>query len=247
VAGVMHRYWSHLYPEDFGAKPQDRPRLHKKTMDFAMRYVDGILADVLAFQDTNPDLIVVFATSMGQAAVHRDTHEGFEAAVSDLLRLFEILGIQPGSWKPLLAMVPQVAVDLTDSAKRRELKIKLEGCRSLSGASLFSVKEIGNSLSITIRTPRVADIQSGGFHGPTGRRHSWQDAGISMNAVEAGTGYHIPEGVMAIRTNAPDPRDKRTFIRADAVKALLMELAGLESGKDQLKVGSMDVGSESIR
>jgi hypothetical protein len=227
VAGVMHRYWHHVFPEDFGGKYAGGSRVHKATMDFAMGYVDRMLGDVMRFQEQNPSLVVVFASSMGQDAVHRDEHEGFEASVPEISRLLSKLGMPRDNYRPLLAMVPQVAIDVPDSGHRTEAIKNLNVCRTRSGAPLFSVQEIGSSLSITIQTPSLADIRAGGFEGPDGVWHDWQGAGVAMNPVEPGTAYHIPEGSLAIRRVGVAGKDARTPISADAVKALLLETAGL--------------------
>lgn len=66
VASAMHRYWNNLFPEDFGGNDCDRHLPYLATMRFAMKVVDRILAEAMDFCAVNPDLIVVFATSMGQ-------------------------------------------------------------------------------------------------------------------------------------------------------------------------------------
>lgn len=226
VAGVMHRYWDHVFPEDFGAKAPVS-RVHKATMDFAMSYVDSILADAMDFQTVNPDLVVVFASSMGQAAVYRTEHEGYEASVPDHQRLLEVLGAQPHEYRPLIAMVPQIAVDVPESFSRDHIMKALGACKTQSGTPLFSVKEIGSSLSITILTPGKRDILAGGFFDATGGWVEWDAGGIAMNAVDPGTAYHIPEGTMAVRQTNGVASDDRAPIQADAVKSLLMELGEL--------------------
>jgi hypothetical protein len=227
VAGVMHRYWHHVFPEDFGDRYAGRPRPHKSTMDFAMGYVDRILADAMRFQERNPELVVVFASSMGQAAVLRDEHEGVEASVPNPEKLMHALGISQNDYRPLLAMVPQVAVEIRDDRIRGATHQAIEACTTDSGAPLFSVQEIGASLSITILTPRLKDIRKGGFTDGNGARHSWEAAGIAMNPVHPGTAYHIPEGTLALRGRGIKGSDSRTEIPAPKVKALLMEAAGV--------------------
>jgi hypothetical protein len=226
VAGVMHRYWHHVFPGDFGEKHAGEEKIHKATMDFAMKYVDRMLRDAMRFQEENPELVVVFASSMGQDAVHRDEHEGFEASIPDLDRMLASLGVDKGVYSPLLAMVPQVAMEVANPVARAELRAKLEGCRTRSGAPLFSVQEIGSSLSVTVETPRRGDMEEGGFLGADGIWRAWEEAGIVMNPVEPGTAYHIPEGSLAIRAAGMPGEDARTPIAADAVKGLLMAEAG---------------------
>jgi hypothetical protein len=231
VAGVMHRYWDHVFPEDFGRSGMPRP--HKATMDFAMDVMSGILRDALAWMDRNPDIIAVFATSMGQAAIRRDEHEGYEASIPGVAELMAVCGLESGQFTPLLAMVPQIAIQISDRAARLQTVRVLEGCRTRSGARLFEVQEIGESLSITIRTPRKADIAAGGFSAPESGGHTrwvgWDAAGIQMNEVEAGTAYHIPEGILAVCDTKKAASDARTVVKASDVKAMLTEWSGLHA------------------
>ena len=230
VAGVMHRYWNHVFPEDFGETPASKPMVHKATMDFAMLCTDKILGDAVEFQEANPDLIVVFATSMGQAAVHRDDHPGYEASIPDLPKLMRVMGVETGEYKPLLAMVPQVAVGVADAPRRKLLKERLEKSHTVSGVKLFTVQEIGQSLSITIKTPGKADADAGLFHAADSLEPcKWEQGGIAMVPVDPGTAYHIPEGVFAMRESGKTGSDARTKIPADEVKGLLMESAGMRA------------------
>jgi len=52
---------------------------------------------VLRWADRNEDLVVVFASSMGQGAVHRAAHEGVELLVEDLPSLLRHAGSRPAT------------------------------------------------------------------------------------------------------------------------------------------------------
>jgi hypothetical protein len=200
-------------------------------MDFALRVMDDLLADALAFQAQNPELVLVFASSMGQAAVHREGHEGFAAAVTDLSALLAAFDVPAGAYTPLLAMVPQVAAAVPDAGVRGRLRAALEAARTASGGPVFRVEEIGTSLSITVATPRRADKDHGGFDrrdaGAPDRFVAWSAAGVAMHPVEAGTAYHVPEGSLALVGRGIPARDTRDTMDATAVKGLIMDLAGL--------------------
>jgi hypothetical protein len=109
-----------------------------------------------------------------------------------------------------------------------------------SGERAFKVQEIGESLSITVRTPKVVDIKAGGFYisrieAASQGLISWEDAGIVMNEVEAGTGYHVPEGAMAIYRGDGIGEDSRTVIAANRVKSLLMDISGLIANREMAR------------
>lgn len=232
VAGIMHRYWADSFPEDFPERALSTPRPHAATMDFAIQVMDQILADALEVKRTNPETILVFASSMGQAAVHRD-YEGFSPAIEQLKEFLAAFGVRENEFKPLLAMVPQVAVKIEDAELRTRARAEMEAARTGAGHQFLFVEEIGSSLSITISVTTRVDRDHNGFIRTTadGTRAftSWSHAGIVMHEVEVGTGYHVPEGVLAVNGKGIAANRARPQLPATSVKAMLMELAGLET------------------
>ncbi|MBL0141453.1 MAG: hypothetical protein IPP91_05160 [Betaproteobacteria bacterium] len=227
VAGVMHRYWKDVFPEDFpDALPAPGAHSREPLMQFAIGELDAMLADVLAWSRKNPDLVVVFAASMGQAAVHRDSHEGLELVVEDLAVLLKAAGLGREDYKALLAMVPQVAIEVRDAAKRAWARDTLAGATTAAGLPFIRVQEIGASLSISVHSPPNARIEAGTFT-IGGRAIAWAEAGIRMQEIEPGTAYHIPEGSFAVWSPAvrAPASPLRARINADRVKNWLLAVS----------------------
>ena len=225
VAGVMHRFWNHVFPEDF-SEPNSGE--HLATMHFALSVLDEMLAQALRWLDERPDLIIAFASSMGQTAVHREK-VGYVASVTDLPRFMRSFGFAEGKYKPLLAMVPQVAVEIASPNARGKLKNDLLAARTPSQQSMFEVDEVASSLSITILTPKGGDATAGGFLDSTGQLIPFSQAGVTLNDFADGTGYHVPEGVLAIVGRGINPTAKRQSIPLSAVKQLLMSIAEIDT------------------
>jgi hypothetical protein len=224
VAGVMHRYWSDVFPEDFPDDPSAGNSVGAELMIFAMDVTDQMVGDALRWSRQNPRIAVVFATSMGQAAVRRTAHEGIEMVVENLPLLMAAAGVAPGQFNPLLAMAPQAAVEIADDKLRAVTAHALRKARCGCAEGFISVQEVGRSLSITVSTPRRADADAG-FVQINGREISIRVAGLRIQPVEPGTAYHVPEGVFAILApggGAPDRR--RAPLNADQIKPLLLNL-----------------------
>lgn len=231
VAGVMHRYWADVFPEDFGqpGTPQER----EPVMQFAIRMLDDMLRDVRTWCRANPDLVVILASSMGQNAVHRPEHQGVELVVEDVTALLAAAGCARNAFQPLLAMVPQVAVEITDAALRAATSKALQSAICGDGTQFIKVQETGATLSITVTTPRLDAMRDGGFT-LAGRRLSWQEGGIRQQEIEPGTGYHIPQGTLLVhQPGAGGARVRgRPAIQADLVKNWLLRIS--EGGRAEL-------------
>lgn len=236
VAGIMHRFWHDVFPGDFGDRYARRVPVHLATMRFALGVMDDILGDALSFQEKNPEIIVAVASSMGQGPVSRDEHEGVEAAVQDVMMLAGAIGVPRSECSPLLAMVPQVAIEIDNPSLLKRAETALRECVTDSGRALFRTDPVGKSLNITILTPSRADIAAGGFRRQTvpDRLIRWIEAGIRFLEVEPGTGYHIPEGILAFRGSGIPPDESRGVMAATQVKPLLLAMGGLVGESDPL-------------
>jgi len=224
IAGVMHRYWKDVFPGDFPGEPVAESR--EWLMRFALQLLDDMLADVLAWTSNNPDLVVVLASSMGQAAVHREYHEGIELVVEDLALLMSQTGIKREQYTPLLAMAPQVAVEIPDEAEAARVTGVLEGACCGRNVRFIGVKKIGTSLSITVNTPPLKDLANEIFT-INGRSVRWLDAGVRMQEIEAGTAYHVPDGSLAVfceKEPCKRLRKPRERVNADRVKDWLLAI-----------------------
>lgn len=49
-----------------------------------------------------------------------------------------------------------------------------------------------------------------------------------MHEVEAGTAYHIPEGILAVAGRGVAPKDAREKLDLHRVKPFLLELSGMQ-------------------
>jgi hypothetical protein len=226
IAGLMHRYWNHIFPEDFPEQPKSALRPHVRTFEFAFRVVDRILQQALHYQRQCPELAVVFASSMGQAAVHRD-HNGHEVVIGDVIKLLQALGLPTEDCRPLLAMVPQVAVAIESTALRTRAVDLLRRCKAMDGSKIFEVDVQGATVTITSLMLKRQALEAGEFQLGDQKTVRFETAHIEVLKTEAGTGYHIPEGSLAVVANGVSPNDLRTAMPAVDAKAFLMRLGGL--------------------
>jgi hypothetical protein len=226
VAGVMHRYWHNVFPEDFGDRYAGKPQPYRATMIFALELVDRMLGDAMTYQRKNPDLVLVFATSMGQQAIIRDGHQGVEVTLMVADKLMQVCGFEPTEYLELLAMAPQVAIHIQDPARRLELTALLENARAKSGTKLFKIDGVADTLSITFLSPSAEDVAAGRFT-IANRQVTWEEAGMKVHETDPGTAYHVPEGVLAVHGAGQAAADTRESLSAREAKSFLIGLGGL--------------------
>lgn len=225
VAGVMHRYWANIFIEKSSNLNKD-DFYKKHVMDFAMKLVDEIIGYSLKLQASRSDIILVVASSMGQALSLQPNHDGIEAHYDDPSKLFEILDISKSSYNDLIAMAPQKAFEFDSEEQSSLTEKRVLEIKSTSGNSIFGISRHGKSLSLTLANPPNEDRNKEILI--EGQKYSWEQIGVQFINVEPSTGYHIPEGSLAILgvNEIPFEGDQ---IQTEKVKDLLLKL-GL--GKD---------------
>ncbi|WP_146012192.1 hypothetical protein, partial [Pseudomonas sp. FW305-20] len=86
-----------------------------------MTKLEMIIREAMGFQKKHPDLILVFATSMGQGAKVWKKYNGFAFSIPDVKPLIKNCGLEEKDFIHLLAMTPQVCVEIDDPTKRKNV------------------------------------------------------------------------------------------------------------------------------
>ena len=107
VASSMHRYWGDAF-EDYASTNDYQPDpVFATFVDSSMKIFDGHMARLLKLQQRFPDLVIVAASSMGQAPIdYHETRETFMLEDSD--RLVAKLGFR--DTQPGMAMYPRSSI-----------------------------------------------------------------------------------------------------------------------------------------
>jgi hypothetical protein len=192
IAGLLHRHWIHLFPEDFESKPSPKPQILRE-FEFAFQLLDEMINFAFAAQARNPDLIIVLASCIGQQAIQRKDHEGFELLLKEPQLLLDQMGVTDARIN--LAMAPQVALEFPSEAKARDFAAKIRGLCWGNGTPVFLCEVIGPSISLTCKTPAKETLDSLSWKGTSTTFNKW---GLALVKVEAGTAYHIAEGPLFV-------------------------------------------------
>lgn len=197
VAGMMHRYWKYVFPEDFNySLSSEEDFFHKNTLCVAMDVADEELGRLDSFSKENGyDLVV--ASSMGQEAIHKPPYLG-EMRIKDFDLFYKAIGYY-GWVENRLAMHPDFSFIFQNQNDLQEFKRRVEVLLDSQGNSLFNRIRL-SGLSLTIGITKNEDILKSGqvcvMSQGQQRMLSLKELGLDLISRDEGTGYHQPFGIL---------------------------------------------------
>jgi hypothetical protein len=231
VAGMMHRYWKHTFPEDFKYELNNgSDRFHADSIGFAMDVADMQLGYLLKYTESVQGTLML-ASSMGQEAIDRGEYFG-EWRIKNLLKFLSAIGWN-SPVRNLMAMQPDFNfsfdsdIDAKSFLNLAAYLTDAEGipiwkrCRQVRGTAnlgLSPSKQALTSGEVTFSAP-----------GKTPVKIKIADLGIEFLSRDPGTGYHQPYGVLLLHGAGVHHNDSRLQIELTDVRPAIMEIMGVES------------------
>ena len=163
---MMHRYWIHVFPEDFHESSVRNSFYHDLVIE-ALDIADKHLLDLKKFCDrTNTDLLV--ASSMGQAAIDRGRYYP-EYIINDPNILISFLGLSSANYTFLLSMQPDIIVECNSLRARDLLLEKILLFTDSSKLQLLRHRYSTNSLrvNLSLATSKADDAEKNVFFNRT--------------------------------------------------------------------------------
>ena len=157
IANIMHRYWDDIFYKE--SNNIESPSSQKNN-GFCDEDSDDILRDVILMNKSNKNLKIFFLSGMVKIKLTTQSMRALRRKL-EIFKNLHAYGLSQEDYTPLLAMVPQIAINITKRVQ--ELRLKKVLVKTLTNKKLFSVLEEGNSLSISILTPEKRDILDGVF------------------------------------------------------------------------------------
>lgn len=222
VAGMMHRYWKYLYPEEFNYKLKtndDYFRSHAVLR--AMEITEMQLKTLKTFADEN-DYAIGIVSSMGQEAIDRGEFLG-QIHIRNMDKFYQVLKFQK-SIKNNLAMSPDFAFEFVSVDDLEEFQNAVLNLTDTNGTPVFGFKRSGLTLNINIQTT-ASLIRSGGLYRDQKKEKiSFDDLGISIESRDPGTGYHQPKGIAIFYKKGLQEMNKRTTIESIKIAPTILSL-----------------------
>ncbi|MGE0828727.1 MAG: hypothetical protein AB7O04_05165 [Hyphomonadaceae bacterium] len=231
VAGIMHRYWKHAFPEDFGYALQGpRDRFHARSLGAAMDIVDAQLDWLMRTMEKRQGILVV-ASSMGQEAIMREEAEA-EVRITDAAAFVRATGFS-GPFTQHLAMHPDFNFAFPTEAAARNFSERLHRINELNGGNMiFRLTQAGPTVNCGLSKDDQTWVLSDRLIGldESGAPHSlnFASAGLSLIKRDTGTGYHCPEGMMLWFDPLVAPARERRRIESIEIAPMILDAIGAD-------------------
>jgi hypothetical protein len=227
VAGMMHRYWRHTFPEDFSGTEQPADAVRASNIDFAMSVADAQLARLLRICRER-DVLLIVASSMGQEAIDRGEYGG-ELRIIDGERFARALGFT-GPVRANLAMQPDFAFAFDSLEDRDAFRALVERVRDEAGRPLFLFKASGPTLNINLQqSSHCAKNDCVYLAQADGGLERRDASGLGMKPLfrDEGTGYHQPRGTLFFHQRSLSPNRSRDEVELSRVLPTILACFGV--------------------
>ena len=194
VAGMMHRYWKNLYPDDFGLKKDEIDNFHSKSIIKAMHLADKNLKDLIILtKEKNYELLVI--SSMGQEAIERGEYIP-ELILRDFRKFINILDINLNDYELLPAMQPDYCIKSKDQSAMEIIRERIKHLEDFNGKKIIIErnKPVGLEVNFSIQNP--LNLSSSNICFFKKISYKIQDMGLELITRDIGTAYHTPNGIL---------------------------------------------------
>lgn len=227
VAGMMHRYWKQLFPEDFGLsfeKLSSRDQFLSENILRAMDITDAQLGALKTYAETYGYTLMI-SSSMGQDALDRGDYIG-ESRIQDLSQFCKAIGYM-GKISQNLAMQPDFATAFESAEELKDFKERVSKLQDERGEKVVSFKESGLTLNLSLGiTKKCAEDKA--YFQKDGGQLTLDDLGIELLMRDQGTAYHIPEGVLLLYSPHKTGKDNRSEIESASVFPSVLEAYNID-------------------
>ena len=233
VAGVMHRYWRHTFPEDFGDGSNPTPdAVRGSNIEYAMSIADEQIAYLKKHAEAVGGTLLI-VSSMGQEAVHR--RGGDQARIMDVDKFVSAIGFG-GPFTSHLAMHPDFNFEFETEEDALHFAQVLEQYTYPDGRSLaYKIYVTGRTLNFGLAQPSDRRDENFIVAAESNRTIEFEDAGMIRFERDVGTGYHQPRGIAIWYEPGGVPDHSRTEIDSTEIRPMVLSALGIADRRISLE------------
>ena len=193
LAGMMHRYWIHVFPDDF--PDSSAPSIFYRDLVLeALDITDNHLLQLKNYCDKNNTELLI-ASSMGQSAIDRGKYYP-EYLIDNSSALLSFLELPSDDYVFLLSMQPDIIVDCKSFRARDLLLKKILLFTDSTNHQLLRHRYSTDSLrvNLSLATSKAYDAGKKVFY--NGNPFPLSKSGLKVISRHPGTAYHTAEGIV---------------------------------------------------
>jgi len=199
VAGIMHRYWKDLFPEDFNIGLEDIDKFHSNSIIKAMDLANNDLSKLIKLSKKE-DYNIWIISSMGQDANQIDEYIP-ELMIRNFNKLLFVLGLNKKSYKLLPAMQPDYIIEAVDNRSLKLIRNALKGITDKEGQQLIIERYPPEKLTLNISLLSSKSLIKSLFIKFKEKNLPIKSLGFELIQRDVGSAYHIPEGIFCLYGN----------------------------------------------
>lgn len=224
VAGMMHRYWKHYFPEDFNlSNLSSREIFLSQNIEKAMNIADQQIGYLMRFSRTNNYKLFVLS-SMGQEAINRGVYIG-EYRIDNFDRFYQAIGYNK-SVKNLMAMQPDFAFSFEKNEDLSLFKEKVLALVDAENIPIFTIKETEKTINLNLE-PSNSVLEKNKIYFKDNVLSS-EKLGFIKIYRDPGTGYHQPKGICLIYGQGITPDFSRREIQSAQILPTILSMFGID-------------------
>ena len=228
VAGMMHRYWKDLFPEDFVGSLTQKDKFHSKSIINAMHLANNDLKQLIKFSNKNNYNLWVIS-SMGQEAIYRGNYIP-ELLLINFEKFISALGLNCRNYRLVPAMQPDYCIVSKNKEALKNIREKIKYLTDDLNEQILKEKYPPVGLSLNLSMQRSDNIAKSRNCKLKSISIDIEQLGLELIKRDIGTGYHIPEGIFGIygkEINISNP-NKKQLIDTCQITPTILDIYGID-------------------
>ena len=217
LAGMMHRYWFDIFPNDFKNYFRKADEFNKKSIIKALDIADNQIGELIKFSLRNSYELWI-ASSMGQKAFVRENRE--KLFINDLNLFLKSIGLNSNNYSKLPSMYPDLNLRCESKNHLDKLIKTINVLRTEKGKKILKLryKPVNNTVNLKIENHE----EKFSFIMINNKKLDLKKLGANFLPRMTGSGYHIPEGILLIYGNKNiDIYDKKEIQTKEVLSIVL--------------------------
>ena len=227
VAGIIHRYWRDIFPEDFIDDSYRISDFNKDSVIKAMDISDDHICRLLKYcKKNNAELWI--ASSMSQKA-RKDVYLPWDIQLENFSLLSKFFNLKHQNYSLLPAMQPDICIQCKTYEDLYSLNSVISKIRDKEGNQIILERyKKDNSINISLRLTQI--LLSTETLIIDKNEFKLKDLGLKLINRDPGTAYHTPEGILIKyeRNTSRDFSNENQILDTTLIAPMILEYFGID-------------------